>query len=172
MNHRPGRATRGTLVILASISLGAASPLGAQSAAASTRVTVAPELRVDVLGGRQTSVQLGAGAQIPVGPYVRVGAIAGVGAPVTSGSSGAVGRLDVLARFLIDPFRQARWGLSAGGGVSLRAEARDRVRPNLLLVLDLEGPRSSRGFSPALQLGVGGGVRAGIGFRANGRTTR
>jgi len=39
-------------------------------------------------------------------------------------------------------------------------------------VLDLEGPRSSRGLSPALQVGVGGGVRAGMGFRANGRTRR
>ncbi|MEO6528107.1 MAG: hypothetical protein ABIP93_15910 [Gemmatimonadaceae bacterium] len=172
MSRRFGRGAYGTLLTIVTISLGAAHRLPAQSPAPSASVTVVPEVRADVIGGRRTSVQLAAGAQIPIGPYVRLGAIAGIGAPVTSGSSGASGRLDVLARFLIDPFRQSSWGLSAGGGVSLRAEARDRIRPNLLLVLDLEGPRWRRGFSPALQVGFGGGARIGVGLRWNGRAAR
>jgi hypothetical protein len=144
------------------------SPLAAQQ----PRVAMAPELRADVLGGKGTAVHAGAGVQIPAGTYVRVGVIGGVGSRWQNGESRADGRLDVLARFLIDPFRQSRWGLSAGGGVSLRASDGDRVRPNLLLALDLEGPRSRSGMSPAFQIGLGGGVRGGLGLRWNGRATR
>ena len=48
-----------------------------------------------------------------------MGVLAGLGGSVDAGESEPVGRLDVLARFLLDPFRQSRWGFSAGGGVSL-----------------------------------------------------
>lgn len=170
----PGSRSIRVLAVLAMLvqcALLGATPVGAQA----PRAAVAPELRVDVLGGRGTSVQAGAGIQIPAGAYVRVGVIGGVGARASSGSSGssgAQGRVDVLARFLIDPFRQSRWGLSGGGGVSLRAASGDRVRPHLLLALDLEGPRSSQGFSPAVQVGLGGGVRAGVGLRWGRRATR
>jgi hypothetical protein len=84
----------------------------------------------------------------------------------------AAGRLDVLARFLLDPFRQSRWGFSAGAGVSLRADPGDRARPRLFAALDLEGRRSRRGITPALQLGLGGGVRGGVGLRWSGRAAR
>jgi hypothetical protein len=111
--------------------------------------------------------------QIPAGTYVRVGILAGAGATIEDeGTSRAAGRVDVLARFLIDPFRQARWGLSAGAGVSLRADPGDRVRPRLLLALDLEGRRSRGGVSPSIQLGLGGGVRGGLGVRWSGRSAR
>ena len=68
-------------------------------------------------------------------------------------------------RFLLDPFRQSSWGFSAGGGISLLAREGDHVRPQLLVALDLEGPRSRSGVSPSIQVGLGGGVRAGIGLR-------
>jgi hypothetical protein len=164
MNRRAGRVARAALFTLG-MSHAAAARLAAQSA------HTAPELRADVLGGRRSSVQGAVGLEIPAGPYVRVGVIAGLGAHLGQPHS-AAGRLDVLARFLLDPFRQSRWGLSAGGGVSLRADAGDRVRPNLLFALDLEGPRTLHGFSPAFQVGLGGGVRGGVGLRWNGRTGR
>jgi hypothetical protein len=161
--------SRGVRLLLATCALLAvAAPLGAQQ----PTTTVAPELRADVLGGRGTSVQGGAGIQIPAGLYVRVGVIGGVGSRWLDGAQRTDGRLDVLARFLLDPFRQSKWGLSAGGGVSLRAMSGDRVRPHLLVAIDLEGPRSSHGVSPALQVGLGGGVRAGVGLRWTGRATR
>jgi hypothetical protein len=159
---------RRRILTAAALLFGAAAPLAAQR---QTRLAIAPELRVDVLGGDGTSVQAGGGLQIPAGTYVRVGVIGAMGSRWNDGESSTDGRLDVLARFLIDPFRQARWGLSAGGGVSLRARDGDRVRPNLLLALDLEGPRMS-GVSPALQIGLGGGLRGGIGLRWNGRAAR
>lgn len=138
-----------------------AAPLHAQQVS----MRLVPEVRVDAVGASPATVQGAVGVEIPAGYYVRVGVIAGAGASVEEGESGPAGRLDVLARFLLDPFRQSRWGLSAGGGVSLLAREGDHVRPQLLVALDLEGPRSRSGVSPSIQVGLGGGVRAGIGLR-------
>lgn len=125
-----------------------------------------PELRGDAILGRQAAVQLGVGVQIPAGYYVRVGVDGALGARTRETSLSAQphldGRLDVLARFLLDPFRQTPYGLSLGGGMSLRAEPGDRVRPVLLVAVDVEGRRSTRGLVPAVQVGLGGGTRIGI----------
>jgi hypothetical protein len=124
---------------------------------------VKPELRADVTRiGNRYDIEAGGGVEIPMGYYTRIGVLGTAGADVGNATQqNASGRIDVVARFLFDPFRQQRWGLSAGGGISLRAAARDHVRPYLLSVIDLEGPRSARGISPALQLGLGGGIRIG-----------
>jgi hypothetical protein len=137
-------------------------------------IPVAPELRADVIAAdRATSVQGAVGLEIPLGYYVRVGLLGGAGlSRARDGSSHAAGRVDLLGRFLLDPFRQSRLGFSAGAGVSLRAESGDRVRPQLLVALELEGRRSSHGVSPSFQLGLGGGVRAGVALRWSGRTAR
>ena len=156
------------VIAAALLTVASSASVGAQL----TSARAEPELRVDVLGGRGASVQLGAGMQIPAGTYVRVGILGGVGPRWVDGSSRTDGRIDVLARFLLDPFRQSRWGLSAGGGVSLRASSGDRVRPNLLAALDLEGPRARSGVSPTIQFGLGGGVRAGLGLRWGTRGAR
>jgi len=144
------------------------APLHAQQV--STRI--APEVRVDVIGASPASVQGAVGVEIPAGWYVRVGVLAGAGASIDPDDPGAAGRVDVLARFLLDPFRQSRWGFSAGGGVSLLAREGDHVRPQLLVALDLEGPRASHGVSPSIQVGLGGGVRAGIALRWGGPGVR
>ncbi|MEP6733591.1 MAG: hypothetical protein ABJE10_23295, partial [bacterium] len=107
-----------------------------------------PELVGDVTRiGNRYGVQGGAGLEIPMGYYTRIGVIGAGGADIERGRQDGSGRLDILARFLFDPFRQQRWGVSAGGGVSFRARARDHVRPYLVTVVDLEGPRSSGGIS-------------------------
>jgi len=157
-------ATVAALVLLA-----AASPARAQQ----PRIPIAPELRLDVIGTRPTSVQGAFGVEIPAGYYVRIGLLAGAGPTIErDGTTRAAGRADLLARFLIDPFRQSRWGFSAGGGVSLRADPGERVRPRLLVAVDLEGRRSRGGLTPAVQLGLGGGVRGGVGLRWSGRGAR
>jgi hypothetical protein len=127
----------------------------------------APELRADVVAGSEPAVQVGGGVQMPAGYYVRVGLDAAIGlrtdAPPPGGSSGRVdGRVDLLARFLLDPFRQSSYGLSVGGGLGLRAEPNDRVRPLLLVAVDVEGRRRENGIVPAVQVGLGGGVRVGV----------
>ena len=148
---------------LSAVALAAPARALAQAAADER---VAPELRVDaIVSENRTALQSGGGIQIPAGYYARVGLIAAAGADVVSGGSQASGRLDVIGRFLFDPFRQNQWGLSAGAGVSLRVRANDRVRPYLVTVLDLEGPRSGGGLAPAFQLGLGGGVRFGAALR-------
>jgi hypothetical protein len=141
---------------------------GVPAARAQQPVTppIAPELRVDLIAGHDPAIQLGGGVQIPAGYYARIGIDAAVGAPISQrAGSGLDGRLDLLARFLLDPFRQTAYGLSLGGGASLRAEPGDHVRPLLLVALDVEGRRSTRGFAPALQVGLGGGLRVGVVLR-------
>lgn len=148
-----------------------AAVAGARAAAAQQPATppVAPEVRVDLITGNAAAIQLGAGVQIPAGYYGRIGLDVALGTPLESTSLSANrtldGRLDLLARFLLDPFRQAAYGLSVGGGISLRAEPGDQVRPLLLVAVDLEGRRSARGVAPALQVGLGGGTRIGVVLR-------
>ena len=134
---------------------------------------VKPELRLDAITAHSVTVlQVGGGVEIPAGYYARVGVIGAVGAPVSTGANGINGRLDVIGRFLFDPFREHPWGLSAGAGVSLRAAAHDKVRPYLATVLDLEGPRRASGLAPAVQVGLGGGVRVGAALRWGGTVSR
>lgn len=132
---------------------------------------LAPELRADVIVGHQPAVQVGGGVQIPFGYYVRLGIAGAAGRRIDDATSRPAstsrvdGRVDVLVRFLLDPFRQTAYGVSLGGGMSVRAESGDRARPWLLVALDVEGRRSRRGIVPAVQLGLGGGVRLGIVLR-------
>ena len=136
---------------------------------AAYQLRVTPELRADVIRlNDHFGVEAGGGVQIPMGYYTRIGITAAAGAI----ASDASGRLDIVARFLFDPFLQQRWGLSAGAGLSLRARAHDHVRPYLLTVIDLEGPHSSTGLSPSLQLGLGGGLRLGGALRWGARRNR
>ena len=146
------------------------------------RPGVEPEARLDVIAGHQPAVQIGGGVQVPIGYYVRVGLDAAAG--VVLGDRKALigipdeppgpldGRADLLVRFLLDPFRQSAFGLSVGGGVSARAEPGDHVRPRLLVAMDLEGRRSAHGVVPALQVGLGGGVRIGVVLRRGARVMR
>lgn len=148
--------------------LGGARPASAQQPPAAP---VAPEMRVDLIAGHAPAVQLGAGVQIAAGYYVRIGVDVAAGAALGSGAAaggarhGVDGRVDLLARFLLDPFRQTAYGVSLGGGASLRAEQSDRARPYLLVALDVEGRRSTKGVVPAVQVGLGGGMRVGVVLR-------
>lgn len=157
---------------LAALLVGVVAPraLLAQDA---QQMTVQPEIRVEVMySERQSSLHAGAGAQIPLGYYVRIGVIGAIGAPIGGDGGNASARIDLLGRFLFDPFRQSRFGLSAGGGVSIRAERGERARPLLLAAVDIEGRRTSAGIVPALQLGLGGGVRIGVALRWGAPRTR
>ena len=132
---------------------------------------VSPEFRADVILGDRAAAHAGAGVQIPLGTYVRLGIMGAAGRRLDGGAtrppggSAASGRADILARFLLDPSRQTAYGLSLGGGLGVRAESGDRVRPVLLVAMDLEGRRSGRGLVPAFQAGLGDGVRLGLVLR-------
>lgn len=115
-----------------------------------------PEMRLDVLGPRPYSVEPGIGVILPLGYYVRVGGGVGYALPLEPTLNGRRWRADVIARGTFDPFRQQRWALSLGGGLSHR-----RSNTYIAAIAELEGPEM-RGLLPAFQVGVSGGVRAGV----------
>lgn len=117
-----------------------------------------PEARVDVIGPSPYAVHGGVGVVTPLGTYVRVSLDGAYGARPVNGSTRAEWRGDLLVRATLDPFRQQRLGLSIGGGITVRRHA------YLAAVMDFEGPES-HGLLPALQVGVGGGLRAGVVLR-------
>lgn len=130
-----------------------------------TAAPVYPEFRADVIAGRTTTAQAGLGAVVPLGVYVRLGVDGAAGATWRDGAALASGRVDAIGRFLLDPYREAPFGFSLGGGVSVPyADGDRRVRPYLTAVIDVEG-RTRGVFTPALQVGLGGGARVGIVLR-------
>jgi hypothetical protein len=120
-----------------------------------------PEFRADALFGGGTTAQAGAGVAIPLGVYVRLGVDGAAGAMWDHDRTRATERVDAVARFLLDPFREVPVGLSMGGGASLRYVDGDRVRPYLVAVIDVEGRRRGA-FTPAVQVGLGGGTRVSL----------
>jgi hypothetical protein len=123
------------------------------------------EYRADAIVGRGTAAQVGAGAVMPLGIYVRLGVDAAGGATWRDHTTLASGLVDVVGRFLLDPFRETPLGLSFGGGVSVPYTDGDtRTRPYLTVVIDVEG-RVHGPVTPAIQLGLGGGARIGIVLR-------
>ena len=116
-------------------------------------------------------LELGAGAAIPMGNYVRIALLAGGGLARDdrrgSGPTGdrvAAARADIVARFEIDPFHQSLHGLYGGAGASYLATEGERSRVYLTLLAGLE--LHDRGHvAPALELALGGGVRLGVVLR-------
>jgi hypothetical protein len=92
------------------------------------------------------------------GYYARISTIAGYSLSERSDLIADRWRGDIIARFLLDPFRQQRWALSIGGGLSFRRHT------YLAAVLDLEGPERG-GFVPAIQVGLSGGARGAVVLR-------
>ena len=160
-----------TCVILgALICSGTAERVGAQE-----RARPRGEARLDYLGPDPHTVHAGLGLNVPFGTYLRVGVIGAGGASWKDSRAATSARADVVARFSFDPFRERAWALSAGGGLSLRYDEveprRERWRPLLALVIDLEGPRTGS-VAPAVQLGLGGGARLGVIVRGAGQGRR
>lgn len=114
-----------------------------------------PEIRLDVLSPAPYSVQPGLGAIVPLGYYVRVSADVGYAPRSAANLIEEHWRADLLTRVTLDPFRQQRWALSIGGGLSLRRHT------YLAAIADLEGPEM-HGVLPAFQVGLSGGVRAAV----------
>jgi hypothetical protein len=114
------------------------------------------EGRLDALIASRTATELGAGIFVPVGTYVRAGLVGGVG-PITN-PVGVTGRVEAVGRFLLDPFYEHRWGPYVAGGLGVAHH------PYVLVLLGLEGPRWGP-VTPALEAGIGDGVRVGFALR-------
>jgi hypothetical protein len=122
------------------------------------------ELRADAFLASGGSAQAGGGIVIPAGVYARVGLDGAAGVRWHDGTSSGVGRIDLIARFLLDPLRENNIGLSVGGGLSAPIDGNGFKTPLLTVVLDVEG-RQRAGWTPGLELGLGGGARVGVVLR-------
>ncbi len=153
-------------VSVASLALALVLSAGSNAEAQNTSPVYA-EYRADAIVGRGTTAQGGAGASVPLGTYVRLGLDAAAGATWRDQATRASGRVDVIGRFLLDPFRESPLGLSFGGGVSVPYTDGDaRLRPYLTVVIDVEG-RMRGPVTPAIQVGLGGGARIGVVLRTS-----
>jgi len=147
----------------------AAAPRLAAAQEREPSVRFTADARLDVLTARTTAIQAGLGLGVPLGNYVRLGALIAGGPEFGAGGAGGStirgsGRADLLARFTLDPFLESRWGGYAGGGGSARYAAGRRVRGYLLAAVGIEGAPVG-GWLPALELGIGGGTRFGVVLR-------
>lgn len=161
-----------TLVLAATLF---ALPLRAQSGPPLPRLM--NEGRVDARWSRSSSVELGWSLIIPTGVYLRSALTAAGGYVWRDRRWMRESRYETTARFLLDPFRQARYGLSIGGGVGMTNSdglfgepnvlgiRQQRWRPYLAAFADLE-LRKTAGLTPAVQVGIGSGFRLGIVVRS------
>ena len=141
----------------------------ARAQQAARRVFPPLELRVDAIDVRSTkngTVQAGAGVNIPLGSYARLELDGAGGVTRRDEMDHHSGRGDAIVRFLLDPFAESPWGLSIGGGMSALFAEAARTHAYLVVVADVEAPRIG-GIVPALQVGLGGGLRVGLGARAS-----
>jgi hypothetical protein len=131
---------------------------GALLVATVAQAQLQPELRADVIGPRPYTVQPGGGITVALGYYARVSASIGYALRNDTTLIDGRWRGDLLGRFILDPFRQQRWGFAVGAGLSFRQ------RPYLTVIAEVEGPELGR-WLPAIQVGAGGGFRAGAVLR-------
>jgi hypothetical protein len=157
------------LTVCTGVFLAAPAPALAQLDAFKTAVQF--EARLDALGGPPAGAQAGVGLNVAAGYYLRIGADAAAGASSRDGATVASGRVDLVTRFLLDPFHEFRWGPYVGGGVTAQWDRRANWRGDLLLLVGVEGPARA-GWRTAVEFGLGGGARLGVVLRrarSNGR---
>jgi hypothetical protein len=151
-------------ILCAVFSLLALAPIARTSAQQAARSSFPPlELRADAIDVRSIerwTLQGGGGVNLPLGYYVRLEIDGAVGVRKRDSSDYTSGRVDAITRFLLDPFGETAWGLSIGGGLSAMI-AQSHAHGYLVVVADLEAPRLGT-VVPALQLGLGDGLRFGI----------
>lgn len=123
-----------------------------------------PEARLDLLAARATAVQAGAALGLRMGVYLRPTVVVAAGPSWRNDSTRASGRVDVLARFVLDPFRESLVGLYAHGGLTALYDPWDRWRGVLAVAVGAELPARA-GSAWAVELGLGGGVRFGLALR-------
>jgi hypothetical protein len=169
--HASARSSRRGGRIVRLIALFGFAPAAALAQGENFKPPVQFEARVDALGGPPAGAQAGIGANVAIGYYIRLGVDASAGASSRGSAAVASGRVDVVSRYLLDPFHEFRWGPYAGGGFSAKWDRFGERRGFVLLVVGVEGPVHA-GWRTAVEAGLGGGARLGVVFRrarSNGR---
>lgn len=150
------------VVLAASLASSLVIPLGAQ---APVRAMPQREGRLDAVVTPGGGVLAGVGVNRRFGWYARGGATLSVGAVRAGEGWVAMQRLEVVSRFLFDPFGEHRRGVYGGAGVAVRHLAGDVTRPELVLVAGVEGPRAGSAPIPSVEVSLGGGLRIGMVWR-------
>ena len=122
------------------------------------------ELRLDAIVARHTDLQGGVGAALPLGNYARFVVIGAVGTRFDASAQELSGRVDLLGRFLLDPFMQSPRGVYGAAGLSALYVGDERWRPLLVALAGIEWSSRAQ-FVPFLEVGYGGGVRLSVGLR-------
>ena len=125
---------------------------------------ISAELRLDAISARNTTVQLGAALLHPIGPSLRLGAVVGVGSthgPLAEDGTERSVRAEGLARFVIDASATSSWRFYGQAGLGVLWVRGATGQPLASAVVGAQhaplGP-----IRPALELGVGGGLRIAI----------
>lgn len=143
---------------------GGARDAHAQRANRSRAPRVQPEVRADFVDARVPAAHIGLGFSVPASTYVRLGVVAAAGQAWSNGNATFAGRIDALARFVVDPFREFRWAPYGSGGVGAIYDGDEHWRAVLVGALGIEGPATGR-VVPAFEVGFGGGARIGVSLR-------
>jgi hypothetical protein len=140
--------------------------VGAQRAGAGTRPPrLRAEFRLDAILARDNGAQIGGGLIAAPQYNVRMAAIAAVGGVRRAdGGVQPAGRVDLVGRWLTDPFRQSRRAIQAGGGIGLLFAQGAAPRPVAIVTVGVEG-KGDGPWVPGVEVGLGGGVRLGVTLR-------
>ncbi len=159
------RLSRGALALL--LALGSRAEAQEVDPRSPRRRLVA---RIDAFVARVDALHAGLGATTDLGSYVRLDAVVAGGAARLADETVASGRAEVVGRFLLDPFRQTRWGVYGGAGLLVRHDDGPGTNGYVTLLFGAELPGARR-MVPALEVGIGGGTRMALVVR-RGRLNR
>lgn len=129
------------------------------------------EGRVDLIAADTPALQVGIGLNIPAGIYVRMGATIAGGVAHRDVVTHGAARGDIVARFLLDPYREFPLALYGLGGLSAMYDPFEGWRPRVVVGVGLES-RVRRGRAIAAEMALGGGVRLGVAVRRARRSGR
>jgi hypothetical protein len=165
-----GRDPR-TAIAVVLLASALAAPVGAQSGISTTPAAPQWELRIDGTAADANAAHVGVGLNVRGGHYVRSGFALATGVVEVGDEWRPSHRLDLTARFLLDPFGDDPRGLYGGAGVTVRADDRADPAARLLLVIGLEG-NPDRRWVRSVEVALGGGVRVGLVLRPKRRGSR
>jgi len=157
-NATPRRARVPVMLRAAAAILGIATP------PALAQGVAGPEARLDILVGRSAALHVGAALGLRTGLYVRPMVVVAAGPAWLNDTARASGRVEALARFVLDPFRESQVGMYAQGGLTALYDPWDRWRGALSVAVGAELPARAGGVW-AVEVGLGGGVRFGLALR-------
>lgn len=142
------------LVVLPGIGFAQGFPGGQASTPSRSRW----EGRLDAFTGSADAIHAGLGVATELGTYFRLAGIVGAGAADVGDETAVSGRAEIVGRFVLDPLRQAKWGLYGATGVLVRHDDGPGTHGFVTLLVGLELPSGGRTV-PAVEVGMGGGVR-------------